>query len=321
MIESIKERIPRFALFVSGSLAALTIAAILCLLASTLSCRQSDRSAARAALTATDDLGHVVSLPQNPKRIVSLAPNITEILFALGLDSAVAGVTDYCDYPEAARSKPRIGGMLNPNLERVLELHPDLVLMSGSGNMKSDYEKLTSSGVAVFVTYPRTIDNVFTSIVTIGALVGRKAEADSIVQALESRKRELLRQAQGVPRQSVLMLLSLRPIVAIGPGTFLHELLTIANAENIAGNAAVAYPVLSREEILRRQPDVIIATNDIVRSTDDILKAYPEWKSLRAVQKKRVALVDASIVSRPGPRVIEGLRTILQAIHPAEVMN
>jgi iron complex transport system substrate-binding protein len=251
-----------------------------------------------------------------PQRIVSLAPNLTEILFALGLDSAVVGVTDYCDYPPAARNKPRVGGMLNPNLERVLESHPDLVLMSGSGNMKSDYDKLTASGVAVFVTFPKTVDSVLTSIAHIGTLTGRSATADSLVRVLRNRKAELLRIAEGAPRRSVLMLLSLSPIVAIGPGTFLHELLTLANGENIARDAAMAYPVLSREEILRRQPDVIIATSEIARSADDILRAYPEWKNLKAVQQKRVVLVDASVVSRPGPRVIEGLQTILQALHP-----
>ena len=318
MIEIIRERITRFALFISGFIAARMPGIVLCLLLGALSCRQADKPPAPPARTATDDLGHVLRIQTAPQRIVSLAPNITEILFALGLDSAVAGVTDYCDYPAAARNKPRIGGMLNPNLERVLDLRPDLVLMSGSGNMKSDYDKLRSAGVAVFVTYPRTVDSVLTSISNIGALTGRKTEADSIVKALRDQKEDILRTAREAPRKSVLMLLSLSPLVAIGPGTFLNELITLANADNIAGDAAMAYPVLSREDILRRQPDVIIVTNDLVRSTDDILIAYPEWKGLKAIRQKRVALVDASMVSRPGPRVIEGLKLIFLAIHPSK---
>jgi iron complex transport system substrate-binding protein len=318
MIEIIKERITRFALFIYGFLTVRSHSIVLCAAIGALSCRQADKPPAQPAHTATDDLGHVVTVRTIPQRIVSLAPNITEILFALGLDSAVAGVTDYCDYPPAARNKPRIGGMLNPNLERVLDLRPDLILMSGSGNMKSDYDKLTSAGVAVFVTYPRTVDSVLVSISTIGALTGRKTAADSIVKELVSQKEQLFRNAREAPRKSVLMLISLSPLVAIGPGTFLNELITLANADNIARDAGMAYPVLSREDILRRQPDVIIATNDIVRSTDDILRAYPEWKSLKAIQRKQVALVDASIVSRPGPRVIEGLKIILQAIHPSK---
>lgn len=279
------------------------------------SCQQERKQHPQIMISATDDLGHVVALHRVPQRIISLAPSITETLFALGLDSSVAGVTDYCDYPEAAMKKAKIGGMLNPNIERVLALQPDLVLMSGSGNMRPDYEKLTSSGVTVFVSYPRSIDGVFKSVADAGILTSRKPMADSIVTRLKKRRDELAHQAASQQKRTVLMLLSLKPIVAIGPGTFLDELITLANGENIARNSSTAYPLLSREEILRRQPDVIIATNDIVRSTEDIISSYPEWKALVAIQNRRVAVIDASIVSRPGPRIVEGLEAIMNAIH------
>jgi len=225
------------------------------------------------------------------------------------------GVTDYCDEPAAAKRKAKIGGILNPNIERILALQPDLVLMSGSGNMRSDYEKLTSSGISAFVSHPRSIEGILKSITDVGVLTSRKPAADSLVRLLLLRRDELVRQAATQQKKTVLMLLSLNPIVAIGPGTFLDELITLANGRNIAHNSTTAYPLLSREEILRRQPDVIIATNDIVRSTDDVLSSYPEWKSLTAVQNKRVAIVDASIVSRPGPRIIDGLDAVVRAIH------
>lgn len=252
-----------------------------------------------------------------PRRIISLAPSITETLFTLGLDSSVAGVTDYCDYPAAAKKKPKVGGMLNPNIERILALQPDLVLMSGSGNMRSDYDKLTSSGVTVFVSYPRSVNGVFKSIADIGALTSRTSVADSIVSRLQQRRDDLVRRAAREQKRSVLMLLSLNPIVATGSGTFLDELLALANGENIARGASTAYPMLSREEILRRQPDVIIATNDIVHSADDLSTAYSEWKSLSAIRHGSVAIVDASIVSRPGPRIIDGLEAIIRVIHPS----
>jgi iron complex transport system substrate-binding protein len=240
---------------------------------------------------------------------------LTEILFLIGADSSVVGVTDYCDYPAAAKSKAKIGGMLNPNIERILALQPDLVLMSGSGNMRSDFEKLTSAGTAVYVSYPRSVDAVFKSIVEIGELTGRRHKADSLVAHLQIRRDSLVRQAYTKKKETVLMILSLNPLVAIGPKTFLSELVTTANGQNIVRDSSTAYPVLSREEILRRQPGVIIATNDIVRSIDDILAPYPEWKSLSAIRNKRVAIVDASIVSRPGPRIIDGLEAIIHAIH------
>jgi iron complex transport system substrate-binding protein len=279
------------------------------------SCHKRTSHPTSSTRSFTDDIGHIVVLQHAPGRIVSLAPSLTEILFLIGADSSIVGVTDYCDYPDAAKRKAKIGGMLNPNIERILALQPDLVLMSGSGNMRSDFEKLMSAGTPVFVSHPRSIDGVFKSIVDIGELADRRRTADSVVTLLQSRRENLVRQAAAKKKETVLMILSLNPLVAIGPKTFLNELLTLANGQNIVRDSSTAYPVLSREEILRRQPGVIIATNDIVRSIDDILSPYPEWKSLTAIQNKRVAIVDASIVSRPGPRIIEGLETMIRAIH------
>jgi iron complex transport system substrate-binding protein len=279
------------------------------------SCQKETGHPGPPARSFIDDVGHNVSLQHAPRRIVSLAPSLTEILFLIGADSSLVGVTDYCDYPDAAKRKAKIGGMLNPNVERILALQPDLVLMSGSGNVRSDFEKLTAAGTTVFVSYPRSIDGVFKSIVDIAELTGRRPKADSVVALLQLRRANLVRQAAGTKKETVLMILSLNPLVAIGPKTFLNELVTLANGENIVRDSSMAYPVLSREEILRRQPGVIIATNDIVRSIEDILSPYPEWKSLTAIRNKRVAIVDASIVSRPGPRIVEGLEAMIRAIH------
>jgi len=286
-----------------------------CILMLLASCGQQKRQDDSDLKTFTDDFGHTVALGDRPARIVSLAPSITETLFALGLDSSIAGVTDYCDFPEAARSKPRVGGMLNPNIERIVELKPDLVLMSASGNMQTDYQKLTSLHTSVFVSNPRTIDGVLKSIVDIGELTQRKAAAESLAAKLRRRRSEIIEQLRTRPVRKVLLLLSLNPIIAAGEGTFLDELITTAYGENIARGSRTAYPVLSREEIFRRQPDVILATNDIVKSADAIVSAYPEWKSLPAIHHGRIAVVDASILSRPGPRVLDGLGAIAAAIH------
>jgi iron complex transport system substrate-binding protein len=188
--------------------------------------------------------------------------------------------------------------------------------MSGSGNMRSDYDKLTSSGIKVFVSNPRTIEGVLKSIGDLGFLTFKSELADSMVRRLQLHKDEVVRRASASPRMTVLMLLSLNPIVAIGPGTFLDEIIGLANGENIARSATTAYPLLSREEILRRRPDIIIATNDIVHSPGDILTSYPEWKTLPAILRNHVTIVDASIVSRPGPRIVDGLEAVANAIHP-----
>jgi iron complex transport system substrate-binding protein len=288
------------------------------LLAATLlwsSCAREEKKPAQGSISKTDDVGHIVVLQHTPHRIISLAPSITETLFALGLDSSIVGVTDYCDYPAPAKMKAKVGGIMNPDVERIIALRPDLVFMTGSGNMKSDYDKLSSAGIAVFVSYPRTIEDIFKSISDAGFLTSTTSRADSLLHELRLRQNELASQAAAGQKRTVLMLLSLNPIVAIGPGTFLDEMITSANGENIAHSSTTAYPLLSREEILRRQPDVIIATNDIVRSTADMLSSFPEWKTLSAIRNKRVGIVDASVVSRPGPRIVDGLEAIVKIMH------
>jgi iron complex transport system substrate-binding protein len=279
------------------------------------SCRKPTGHIDSTSRSFTDDVGHTVTLHHTPQRIVSLAPSLTEILFLLGADSSVVGVTDYCDYPAEAKLKAKIGGMLNPNVEQILALQPDLVMMSGSGNMRSDYDRLTSAGTTVFVSYPQSVGAVLASITTIGELTGRRQRADSIAAFLGQRRQHLVAEASSKKTQTVLVILSLNPLIAIGPKTFLNELVTLANGRNVVQDSSTAYPVLSREEVLRRQPDVIVATNDIVRSVDDILSPYPEWKMLTAVRNKHVAVINASIISRPGPRIVDGLEAMIDALH------
>lgn len=281
-------------------------------------CEQKRGGHSHTAPAITDDFGHTVTLSHMPKRIISLAPSITETLFALGLDSVIVGVTDYCDIPEAANLKLKVGGMLNPSIERIIELKPDLVLMSASGNIQTDYQKLTSLGVPVFVSNPQTIDGVLKSIVDIGELTQQKAAAESLATKLRSRRSEIIEQLRTKPVRKVLLLLSLNPVIAAGEGTFLDELITTAHGENIARGSGISYPVLSREEIFRRKPDVFIATNDIVKSEEAIVAAYPEWRDLPAIKHRRITIVDASLVSRPGPRIVQGLEALAKAIHSGQ---
>lgn len=262
-----------------------------------------------------DDLGRAVSCPTPPRRIISLAPSITETLFALNLDSAVVGVTDFCNYPPEATRKHRVGGITNPNLEEITSLRPDLVVMTVSGNAQSDFDKLVSLGMKVFVSDPKSVEDIFRSIRDLGTLCGRDSVAAAMVDSLQGRERSLIRAAAALPRKSVLLLLSLRPLIAVGKGTFIDELLTLANATNVTHDTPTAYPLLSREEIIRLQPDVLIGTKEIASSTADLLSEYPEWNSLTALRDGRVALVNADLISRPGPRIVEGLDQLVRAIH------
>jgi iron complex transport system substrate-binding protein len=276
-----------------------------------------DRERPLGPVSAVDDLGRTVNLQSPAQRIVSLAPSITETLFTLGLDSTVIGVTDFCDYPPRARQRAHVGGMLNPALEKIVSLRPDLVLMSGSGNVQTDFTKLSKLGLTVFVTYPKTLDGIFKSILDIGALVGRPATADSLVRALRSREANIQHQAHQHKVRSVLFLVSVRPLISVGPGTFIAEMIRQCNATNISENAPIAYPMLSREEILSGDPDCIVVTSDAVKDRSEVMDAFSEWQHLRAITDSAVTLVDADLVTRPGPRIVEGLAALCSAIHGA----
>lgn len=264
--------------------------------------------------TLTDDLGAEVRLSPTPRRIVSLAPSITETLFALGLDSVIVGVTDFCNYPPAARTKVKVGGLSNPGFELIASLDPDLILLSVAGNSQADYNKLSSLNFRLFVSNPSTIAGVYRSIRNLGDLTGTSARADSILSRLQHTQDSLTLAARLRPRKSVLMLVSLRPLIGVGGGTFLHELLELANTRNVAESSAVAYPLMSREHILTLQPDAIILTSDIAQTPRDVVEAYAEWRTLKAVQNNSVIILNADLLSRPGPRIMKGLGLMVSAL-------
>lgn len=280
-----------------------------------LSCSPREQTPYSSPYTASDDLGRIVTLAGPPRRIVSLAPSLTETLFALGLDSAIVGVTDYCDFPDEAKLRPRIGGMLNPATEAIVKLRPDLVLMSGSGNLQSDFDRLTGLGLTVFVSYPRDIPGVFASITAVGALTGMQTRADSIVAVLKAEEGRLRERASRQASRSVLFLVSLRPAISAGPGTFIDEMIRLCNGRNIASSGRTAYPMISREEILASDPDCIVVTSDAAGNRAQILAAFAEWRELRAVADTAITIVDADKLTRPGPRIIDGLQELYRAIH------
>jgi len=262
-----------------------------------------------------DDLGILVPNTPAPHRIISLAPSITETLFALGLDSSIIGVTEYCNHPAAARLKESIGGMTNPSFERIAGLNPDLILMSVAGNSRADYDKLVNLGFRVFVSNPSGIDEVYESIQKIGQMTGAQTAADSLVDSMRAEQERLTKEARQRPARDILMLLSLRPPIAAGDKTFLQEMLLLANTRNLAVEAPTSYPLLSREHVLSLQPDVIFVLNDAANSPEKVYDAFPEWRNFDTVRSRRVTIIDADVVSRPGPRIMLGLRQIVAALH------
>jgi iron complex transport system substrate-binding protein len=193
-------------------------------------------------ITLADDLGRTVSLPRPAQRVVSLAPSITESLFALGAGKQVVGVTLYCNYPEAARTIPRVGGMIDPNLEAVIALAPELILVSMEGNTREDFDRLSRLRIPLFVTNPRTMSGIYHSLEQIGTLTGHRREARDLVDTMKNRVQRLAARAVGAPPRTILFV-SLQPLIVAGAGTFVNELLHLAGAVNIAATAKGTYPV------------------------------------------------------------------------------
>lgn len=271
--------------------------------------------AALPQISIVDDLQRTVSLPAPAQRVVSLAPSITETLFAIGAGNLVVGVTDYCNYPPEARQKQRIGGIINPSIEMIVSLKPDLILLSMEGNLRADFDKLTALGIPVVVTNPRTLEGIYSSLQRIGQLVGRADSAQRLVQKLRTRASGIIAKAKHVPRASVLLFVSLQPIIVAGKGTFLAELLAHAGGKNAAASATSSYPTYSREAVLKDDPDVLIFLSDILDNNAELVQLYPEWANLKAFRRGAVFRVNADVVSRPGPRAVDGLEALYNLLH------
>jgi iron complex transport system substrate-binding protein len=273
------------------------------------------------AATIPDMLGRPVTIPDGPLRLVSLAPSLTEIVFALGRGDWLAGVTDFCDYPPAARSKPRVGGPVMPNLERILELRPSLVLTTGEGNPLETVARLEQLGLRVFGVRPGSYTGVQASIEVLGHVLREEAGAARLVQDIRGRVAAVRRRVAGRPRPRVLFLVWADPLIAAGAATFVHDLIDMAGGDNIVRERTVPYPRLSWEEVVGRAPEVIL-----VASHRDGAAPLPNgavwnaWRSIPAVRSGRILAVHGDTILRPGPRVVEGVERLARAIHPETVL-
>jgi len=273
-------------------------------------CLLSGIACSLAQITLEDDLDRRVTLPRPATRIVSLAPSITEALFAIGAGGQVVGVTDYCNYPPEAHSCRRIGGIINPSIEAIVGLSPDLIIVSMEGNQRQDLLTLTGLQIQVFVTNPRTLEAINLSLLQLGALTGHAREAAVLADSLSRRITQLRTTAAG-KRTRTLFFVSVQPLMAVGKRTFLDELLTAAGAENLAAPAGLTYPSLSREMVLTQDPQVVFITHDALDSTQSISSLYPEWAQLTAVRTGHVYRIPPDLVTRPGPRAVDGLALLI----------
>lgn len=270
-----------------------------------------------ANLSLKDEAGREVSFPYPPKRIVSLAPNITEILFGLGLDEEVVGISIHCNYPDKVKNRVRVGSYISIDFERVISLKPDLILATGAGNPREVVEKLERLGFPTYVIFPKKFDDVLKSIRHIGQVVGKEREAFSLAQSMNMRREKIVDRTRSLPRPKVFLQIGESPIVTVGKGSFGDDLIHLAGGENIAGADREMYPRLGIEEILKRSPEVLLVSSMNPQGDyERVLREWKRWKMIPAVREGRIHLIDSDLIDRPSPRLIEGLETMARLIHP-----
>lgn len=270
----------------------------------------------QASQKLTDGIGREVSVPVRPERIISLAPNLTEILFALGLEDQIVGVTDYCDFPAPALTKARIGDTIAPNPERIIALQPDLVLVTTSSQLENLTRQLDGLSIPVYVTNPRTVRDVIATIRLLGVVTGQPVRANELAAEMERRLQLIEERVSRLPRVRVLYLLQQDPLIVPGRHTFLNDLINLAGGVSISGEEEADYPQFSRETVLVRAPEVILLPSGHGAGGVDPLGLRRLFARTPAVASSRVLTISADLVDRPGPRIIDGLEQVSQALHP-----
>ncbi|MEX5214880.1 MAG: cobalamin-binding protein [Nitrospiraceae bacterium] len=262
--------------------------------------------------TFVDDTGRKVFLANPPQRIVSLAPHITEMLFALDGGGRVVGVTSSCDFPTEAMALPKVGGA-TPSIECIVRLNPDL-LLTPRGYLSDDAARRMSQLKIPFFSFEtQTLDDVLRHLSTLGRLLDRGKAADALVGGLRQRIKQIVTPSADRPRPKVLYVFSCDPSTTVGPGNFVHHLIEIAGGANIAADTTTAFPRLSIETALKSNPDIILLpAGGAVSGFESWLSEWRKRSALSAIRHPRVVLVDSDLLDRPGPRIVEGLEYLAQ---------
>ena len=263
----------------------------------------------------TDDHGRTVDIAETPERIISLAPSITEILFALGLGDKVVGVTDRCDYPEEALDKPNVGSYFSTSLEAIIAQNPDIVFSDGHDPVGTQLEAL---GVTMVVLQPQDIAGIYKDIELVGKIIGKEVAAEELVTEMEQRVSAVTERTEGVEPPTVLYVIDASDTSkpwTVGAGSFIDTLIALAGGENIV-KVSQDYLQINLEEIVACAPEIIIGTTSHGTISIPDFVNLPVWKEINAVKEGRIYIIQVDLVSKPGPRIVEGLEEIAKIIHP-----
>ena len=267
-----------------------------------------------AGRTIRDELGREVIVPDRPHRLICLAPSITDTVYELGGGAQIVGITDYTKYPPEAAQKPSVGGVINPSLEKLAALHPDLVLAIGDLNSSDLVRSIQQLGFPVFVIRPHGIEGIYHSVETIGEAINQGHNAASLIVRLRNRERAVREHVAGKKPLSVFFLLWADPIITAGKGAFVTELITIAGGISVTQDLANEWTRVSLETLIARQPQyVLLDQNSAV--TLEALEKQSIWRHLNAIVKRRVLYVDDRI-NFPSPVAFDALEDLARQLHP-----
>jgi iron complex transport system substrate-binding protein len=264
-----------------------------------------------------DETGRTVRVPTPVQRIVSLAPSLTETVYALGLQDRLVGDTDYCDYPPDAQKKTKVGGAINPSLEQIAALRPDLVLVTKSLNLPATVHALDSLGISSYGTDPHTVKEIISSTERLADVLGASEAGATLGADLEHHLADLQQRLNGLPPRRVLFIVWSDPLISVGKSTFIADALRLAGAVSIV-DSAQDWPHMSLEEVVRLQPDFLVfaaSHSDSGQNDFAVLAERPGWRGLEAVRNRRFAII-SDAVNRPAPRIVSAIEDLARQLHP-----
>lgn len=271
-------------------------------------CRSSssapeNKQTASATREITDDLGRKIFIPQKIERAVSLAPNLTETVFAVGAGDRLVGVTTFCNYPAEAQKIQKVGDTINPNIESIIALKPQIVFVSTASQIEAFMKTLESQNIAVFVTSPNNLDGIYKTIYQFGDIFSANEKAYQLVDELKKRVADVEAQTSGKAKPvKTFLQISREPLFTIGKDSFLNDLIARAGGDSATKDVPTAYPKLSKETASAMNPEAIILSD-----SEDNREPNAAFKNSDAVKNGRVYRIDADIISRPGPRIVDAL--------------
>jgi iron complex transport system substrate-binding protein len=267
-----------------------------------------------AARTVTDELGRVVNVPDHPHRLICLAPSVADDVYAIGAGADVIAVSDYTKYPPEARKKPSVGLPLNPAMETIVSLHPDLILGSGDSKYSETLSRLDRLHIPVFMVSTHGIDGIYKSILSLGMVLGREQAAQQVVANLRSREAAIRARVAGKPVVNLFMPIWYDPIMTIGKSAYITEMIAIAGGHSVTDDIPQEWPQVSLEAIVARAPEALLLEKGSGMSLEAV-RNRPGWQYLPAIRNHRIYYVDGEI-EYPSPVAFDALEGLAKQLHP-----